>query len=70
MTSRLDTRAAQQLAQAEPLARRTRIVAVPDEVTPSPSARHCPECGRVDLSDSRLAGTCEYCPGLVTLVSA
>ena len=69
MTSHLDTRAAHHLAQAEPLAPRTRTPTRPLERTSPPPARRCPDCGRIDLSDSELAGTCEYCPGLVTLVA-
>ena len=30
----------------------------------------CPRCGHVEHFDSRIAGTCVYCPGLVGLVAA
>jgi hypothetical protein len=38
-----------------------------NRLEPGPFTRRCPECGRVDQSDSELAGMCEYCPGLVQL---
>lgn len=70
MTSHLDIRQARSLAEAEPLAGRAAIPAADRAKTPLPLARRCPECGRLHLSDSELAGTCEYCPGLVRLVAA
>ena len=43
-------------------------VTVPHEhLKPAPFARRCPKCGHVIHSDSGIAGTCEYCPGLVPL---
>ena len=41
-----------------------------DRLEPGPFPRRCPDCGRVDHSDSELAGMCEYCPGLVHLQAA
>ena len=41
-----------------------------DRLEPGPFTRRCPDCGRVDCSDSKLAGMCEYCPGLIPLQTA
>jgi hypothetical protein len=40
------------------------------QLEPGPFSRRCPDCGRIDHSDSELAGMCEYCPGLVPLQAA
>jgi len=70
MTTHLDTRHARRLADAEPLTGRAAVLAADRDQPTGSSARRCPECGRTHLSDSRLSGTCEYCPGLVRLVPA
>ena len=41
-----------------------------DRLEQGPFTRRCPDCGRVDNSDSELAGMCEYCAGLVPLLTA
>ena len=29
----------------------------------------CPRCGHVEYTDSKIAGTCVFCPGLVELLA-
>lgn len=39
--------------------------------TPEPTRWHrCPDCGRLEHTDSELPGACVFCPGLVELEPA
>jgi len=69
VTTLIDIREAQLPGWPEPGSGGT-ATALRDRLEPGPFARRCPECGRVDHSDSELPGTCETCPGLVPLVAA
>ena len=69
MTTLIDIRVAPSDGKTRPGSGGT-VGAYRDRLEPGPFARRCPECGRVDHSDSELAGTCETCPGLVPLVAA
>jgi hypothetical protein len=40
-----------------------------DEEPIRSAAHRCPGCGRVELHDSTISGTCMVCPGLVELVA-